>query len=181
MRRTYTRRWSTYSSRSSRMCRIAIAQKRGERTGKPDARSPSVVTPVCSTWLGDEHVVRAHIPHASTTVSEQHVAIGANVRQLALPTLNRVSRGLSRRAPPIIRGARHAKRLFLQAGQVYCDIPSYLDFRPWGIFSTGTHAAACNFVTPPIEALVSTSCRPTCTRTIMYRVYREIIRGRDSV
>lgn len=55
------------------------------------------------------------------------------------------------------------------------SIPSYLDFRPWGIFSTGTHAAACNFVTPPIEALVSTSYRPMCTRTIMYRVYREVI------
>lgn len=94
------------------------------------ARSPSIVTPVCPTWLGDEYVVRAHIPHASTTVSEQHMATGANMRWLALPTLNRVSRGLSRRAPPIIRRARHAKRLFFQTGSVYCDIPSYLDFRP---------------------------------------------------
>lgn len=49
----------------------------------------------------------------------------------------------------------------------YCDILSYLDFRPWGIFSTGTHAAACNFMTPPIEALVSTR-RSLCVRTIMY-------------
>lgn len=68
MRRAYTT-LIDQPSRSSRICRIAIAQKRGERTGKPDARSPSVVTPVGQTWLGDEHVVRAHIPHASTTVS----------------------------------------------------------------------------------------------------------------
>ena len=42
-----------------------------------------------------------------------------------------------------------------QVGQLTGDVPSYLDFRPWGIFSTGTHAAARNLATPPIEALMS--------------------------
>lgn len=56
--------------------------------------------------------------------------------------------------PLLIPGVHELSDGCFQRG--YYDILSYLDFRPWGIFSTGTHAANGNTVTPPIEALVST-------------------------
>jgi len=55
-----------------------------------------------------------------------------------------------------------------RAGRHADDVPSYLDFRPWGIFSTGTHAVARNLVTPPIEALVSTMPAHVCTYVRVY-------------
>lgn len=114
--------WLTYSSRSSRPVMSYVPYSAEAWWNSPAMRHDEsdrrpIVTPVCPAWLGDEHVVRAHIPHASTTVSEQHATAGANTRRPALPTLNRVSRGLSRRAPPITRRARRAGKLFLQAGR----------------------------------------------------------------
>lgn len=47
----------------------------------------------------NKHVVCAHIPHASLELSEKHIYQEATI----LPTLKRVSRGLSHKAPPSIR------------------------------------------------------------------------------
>lgn len=47
----------------------------------------------------NKHVVCAHIPHASLELSEKHIYQEA----IILPTLKRVSRGLSHKAPPSIR------------------------------------------------------------------------------
>lgn len=76
--------------------------------------------------LGDEHVVRAHIPHASIAILGQHETVGAKCEAAALPTLNRVSRGLFHWAPPAARGARKTwRQLVPLAGRLlrYSVIP----------------------------------------------------------
>lgn len=47
----------------------------------------------------NKHVICAHIPHASLELPEKHIYQEATI----LPTLKRVSRGLSHKAPPSIR------------------------------------------------------------------------------
>lgn len=95
------------------------------------ARGQIVVTPSPSArparpQPGDEHVVRAHIPHASTALSGRHAAAGARTARTALPTLNRVSRGLSRRAPPAARKVRGARRR-LSRGCLGSAAPAHAD------------------------------------------------------
>lgn len=91
--------------------------------------------------------MRAHIPHASSGIS------GAHVRLEALPyNRTRDSRGLSLWAPPETRSSEIAS-WYLPTPLLH--YPSYLDFRPWGIFSTGTHAASHKSMLLPSEALVS--------------------------
>lgn len=103
----------------ARVCcesRARLVQRSKARQGDARdrrGRSPIVVIPARPARPGDEHVVRAHIPHASTALSGWHAGAGARTARLVLPTLNRVSRGLSRRAPPAARRARGARRRFL--------------------------------------------------------------------
>lgn len=102
--------------------------------------------------LGDEHVVRCSHP----ACEHRHTRITCEYRRLSL-SLRWTEFRAGCLAEPLPIPGDHLRQVSVLQYASYCNIPSYLDFRPWGIFSTGTHAAVCNFMTLPIEALVSTS------------------------
>lgn len=113
--------------------RARLGAQRGEessadRSSSSQARGRS--GPVTSTWCVLTSRMRA--PRYPDGTRRQELARP----RLVLPTLNRVSRGLSRRAPPAARGARGARRRHPalsrsgRTGRLVGDVPSYLDFRP---------------------------------------------------
>lgn len=72
----------------------------GSQKGRESRQLPEDYFAVVGTKTNN--AVRAHIPHTSSDLSGEHRSIRTI---LFLPTVYRISRGLSRRAPPDIRSS----------------------------------------------------------------------------